>query len=222
MNRVFANEMMQHVGQKIHVRGWLNNIRAFGKLTFILLRDRTGLIQVVLEKKEDAALILHLQPGSILSIQGHVIASQAGTYGTELTDPKITIENPITEVSPIEYYKPQIPSDLEFILDHRSIALRNREIQAVFKLQGEIAHAYRLYMHDKVKASEYFAPNMIGSSSEGGAEFFHVDYFGHTATLAQSSQLYKQVMVGVNERVFALMPFFRAEPSQTSRHAARI
>ncbi len=73
-------------------------------------------------------------------------------------------------------------------------------------------------MHDTVHAVEYFAPNIIGASSEGGAEFFNVDYFDHTATLAQSSQLYKQIMVGVNERVFALMPFFRAEPSQTSRH----
>ncbi len=73
-------------------------------------------------------------------------------------------------------------------------------------------------MHDTVQASEYFAPNIIGASSEGGAEFFNVDYFGYTATLAQSSQLYKQIMVGVNERVFALMPFFRAEPSHTSRH----
>ena len=88
----------------------------------------------------------------------------------------------------------------------------------MFKIQAEIAHAYQLYMHDTVQASEYFAPNVIGASSEGGAEFFNVDYFGYTATLAQSSQLYKQIMVGVNERVFALMPFFRAEPSQTSRH----
>ena len=73
-------------------------------------------------------------------------------------------------------------------------------------------------MHDTVKAVEYFAPNIIGASSEGGAEFFNVDYFGYTATLAQSSQLYKQIMVGVNERVFALMPFFRAENSHTTRH----
>ncbi len=73
-------------------------------------------------------------------------------------------------------------------------------------------------MHDQVGAVEYFAPNIIGASSEGGAEFFNVDYFGYTATLAQSSQLYKQIMVGVNERVFALMPFFRAEPSHTPRH----
>ncbi len=96
--------------------------------------------------------------------------------------------------------------------------MRNRKIQAVFRIQAEIAHAYRLYMHDQIQAVEYFSPNVIGASSEGGAEFFNVDYFGYAATLAQSSQLYKQIMVGVNERVFALMPFFRAEPSHTSRH----
>ena len=73
-------------------------------------------------------------------------------------------------------------------------------------------------MHDQMQAVEYFSPNIIGTSSEGGAEFFNVDYFGYTARLAQSSQLYKQIMVGVNERVFALAPFFRAEPSHTPRH----
>ena len=158
-----------------------------------------------------------MQPGSILAIEGRVVSSPS-SLKVELVDPVITVENPIREVPPIEYYKPEIHSDLEFVLDHRPIALRNRELQAVFKIQAEIAHAYQLYMHDTVQASEYFAPNVIGASSEGGAEFFNVDYFGYTATLAQSSQLYKQIMVGVNERVFALMPFFRAEPSQTSRH----
>lgn len=218
MSRVLANEIAKHIGSQVNVRGWLNNIRAFGKLNFLLLRDRTGLIQIVIENKQETQKISHLQPGSILSIEGRVVTSQAGAFGAEIVDPVLTIENPITEIPLVEYYKPEIPSDLEFILDHRPIALRNRVLQAVFKIQAEIAHAYRLYMHDTAKASEYFAPNIIGTSSEGGAEFFNVDYFGHTATLAQSSQLYKQIMVGVNERVFALMPFFRAEPSQTSRH----
>jgi nondiscriminating aspartyl-tRNA synthetase len=96
--------------------------------------------------------------------------------------------------------------------------LRNRELTAAFRIQSEIAHAFRLFMHDKIGATEYFSPNIIGASSEGGAEFFSVDYFGHIATLAQSSQLYKQIMVGAHERVFALAPFFRAEPSHTPRH----
>lgn len=188
-----------------------------GKLAFLLLRDRSGLAQVVIEDKVEIQKIAELQPGSILSIHGKAVASQS-SFKAEVIEPKIVVENPIREVPPLEYYKPEINADLDFILDHRPIALRNRPIAAVFKIQAEIAHAYQLFMHDIVKASEYFAPNMIGASSEGGAEFFNVDYFGYTATLAQSSQLYKQIMVGVNERVFALMPFFRAEPSHTTRH----
>lgn len=218
MKRSLVRDLPRSIGQSVALRGWLNNLRSFGKLTFLILRDRTGLAQVVVEDPAEVKKISHLQPGSILKIEGIAAASKEAHIGAEITHPKISVENPIHEIPPIEYYKPQMQADLEFILDQRSIALRNRQLQAVFRIQAEIAHAYRLFMHDEVEAVEYFAPNMIGASSEGGAEFFNVDYFGYPATLAQSSQLYKQIMVGVNERVFALMPFFRAEPSQTSRH----
>jgi nondiscriminating aspartyl-tRNA synthetase len=217
MQRTLARELPNCIGQKVQIRGWINNLRSLGKISFLLLRDRSGLTQVVIENKEELTKISALQPGSILAIEGRAADSQSALK-VEIVEPKITVVNPICDVPPIEYYKPELHNDLEFILDHRPIALRNRQIQAVFKIQAEIAHAYRLYMHDTIQASEYFAPNIIGASSEGGAEFFNIDYFGYTATLAQSSQLYKQIMVGVNERVFALMPFFRAEPSQTSRH----
>ncbi len=218
MERVLAAELPGKIDQQITLRGWLNNVRALGKLNFLILRDRTGFTQVVIENKEEYKKIAHLQPGSVLKVTGKAVTSVQA--GIEIINPSIHVEVPIVEPAPIEYYKPQIPNDLEFILDHRPIALRNRELQAIFRIQAEIAHAYRLFMHDHVKGSEYFAPNIIGASSEGGAEFFNVDYFGYTATLAQSSQLYKQIMVGVNERVFALMPFFRAENSHTPRHLA--
>lgn len=214
MKRILANELKNHVEKEVELRGWLNNVRAIGKVNFLILRDRTGFSQIVIQDKEEYQKIAHLQPGTILSVRGKVQASPQ----VEVVDPKITVEVPIHEVTPIEYYKPKLNNELEFILDHRPIALRNRQIQAVFKIQSALAHAYRLFMVDQVGAVEYFAPNMIGASSEGGAEFFTVDYFGYTATLAQSSQLYKQIMVGVNERVFALMPFFRAENSHTPRH----
>lgn len=218
MQRILSNELSAHVGERVCLRGWLNNLRPFGKLNFLLLRDKSGLSQIVILDKDEYRKVSSLQPGSVLKVFGTVMKTDQSGLGFEVTDPEIHVETPITAVSPIEYYKPEIPSDLEFILDHRPIALRNRRLQAVFKIQAAIAHAYRLYMHDQVNAVEYFAPNIIGASSEGGAEFFNVDYFGYTATLAQSSQLYKQIMVGVNERVFALMPFFRAEPSHTPRH----
>lgn len=216
--RVLANELKMHVGAQVRLRGWLNNLRTFGKLVFLILRDRTGLSQIVVVDKAQAALLEPLQPGSILTVTGRAMASEQAPLGVEVVDPVIDIDVSIEDTPPVDYFKPQISSDLNFILDHRPLALRNRQLQAVFKIQAALAHAYQLFMNDVVGAVEYFAPNIIGASSEGGAEFFTVDYFGHTATLAQSSQLYKQIMVGVNERVFALMPFFRAEPSHTPRH----
>lgn len=220
MKRVLASELPQHSEQTVTVRGWLNNVRALGKINFLILRDRTGFIQIVVADKEEYRKIAALQAGSILTVTGKALQSSKAELGMELVDPSIQIDVPVLEAPAVDYYKPEITSDLEFILDHRAIAVRNRKLQAVFRIQAEIAHAYRLYMHDHVHAVEYFAPNIIGASSEGGAEFFNVDYFGYTATLAQSSQLYKQIMVGVNERVFALMPFFRAENSNTPRHLA--
>jgi nondiscriminating aspartyl-tRNA synthetase len=218
MDRILAADLPSHLNQRIKLRGWLNNIRPFGKLNFLILRDRSGFTQIVIESKEEYQKIANLQCGSILTVEGQVTASAQAGLGVELIHPHIFVEVPVKDAPLVEYYKPEISSDLEFILDHRSISVRNRQIQAVFKIQAELTHAYRLYMHDAVNATEYFAPNMIGASSEGGAEFFNVDYFGHVATLAQSSQLYKQIMVGVNERVFSLMPFFRAENSNTTRH----
>ncbi len=218
MTRTLALDLSKSIGQTVTVKGWLNNVRAFGRINFLLLRDRTGLMQIVILEKAEYQKIAALQPGSILTVKGVVQANDQADLGIEIINPNIAVDVPITDVPPLEYYKPEMEVDLEYILDHRPIALRNRKLQAVFKIQAAIAHAYRLYMYDVVQATEYFAPNLIGASSEGGAEFFSVDYFGHTATLAQSSQLYKQIMVGVNERVFAIMPFFRAENSNTPRH----
>ncbi len=216
--RTLARDLISQMGKTVTLRGWLNNLRSIGKLNFLILRDRSGLAQVVIESKEEYQKLAKLQPGSVLTVTGIATKSAQAGLGVEVTSPEILVEASVATPPPLEYYKPKIPSDLEYILDHRAIALRNRQLQAVFRIQAEIAHAYRLFMHDSVGAVEYFAPNIIGASSEGGAEFFSVDYFGYTATLAQSSQLYKQIMVGVNERVFALMPFFRAENSNTLRH----
>ncbi|MDN3505040.1 MAG: aspartate--tRNA(Asn) ligase [Rhabdochlamydiaceae bacterium] len=218
MSRTISCNLNKHIDQTVTISGWINNVRAMGKLNFLIIRDRSGFIQVVVESKEEFQKVRYLYPGSIVKIEGQVAKNDQLDSGCEIINPKIIIEVAVNEPPEIEYYKPEIPSDLEFILDNRPISLRNRKIQAVFKIQAEIVHAFRLYMHDEVGAVEFFAPNIIGASSEGGSEFFNVDYFGYQATLAQSSQLYKQMMVGVNERVFGLMPFFRAENSNTTRH----
>lgn len=216
--RFLSTELPNHIGQTVRIRGWLHAVRSLGKIHFLIVRDRKGVSQVIIQDPKEYKKISALQVGSILAIEGEVAHNEQANLQVEIINPAIEVEVSITEPPSVEYTKPEIPSDLDHILDHRALSLRNRKIQAVFTIQAEIAHAYRQYMHDVVNAVEYFSPNIIGASSEGGAEFFNVDYFGYTATLAQSSQLYKQVMVGVNERVFALMPFFRAEKSHTSRH----
>ena len=126
MSRILATELIHSVGKKVHVRGWLNNLRSFGKLTFLLLRDRSGLCQIVIENKEEFSKVASLQPGSILRVEGMVSASREASLKVELIHPSILVEHPIHEVPPIEYYKPEIHSDLEFVLDHRPTALRNR------------------------------------------------------------------------------------------------
>lgn len=218
--RALARDLAKYKGQQVTLRGWLNGFRSLGRLGFLILRDRSGFAQIVVEDKQMIKRLAELFIGSVLTVTGRAAVSEEASLGCEILSPEIKVEVAVSTPPPIEYNKPEIPSDLEFILDHRSLALRNRKIQAVFTIQAELVHGFRLYMHDVVGAVEYFGPNIIGASSEGGAEFFNVDYFGYPATLAQSSQLYKQIMVGVNERVFALMPFFRAEPSHTPRHLA--
>jgi nondiscriminating aspartyl-tRNA synthetase len=218
MTRLLSTELPEHIGEQVRIRGWLHAVRSLGKIHFLILRDRAGLSQVVIQEVSEFRKISSCQPGTVLTIEGEVSSNPQANLRVEVIHPSITVEVPVHDVSIVEYSKPEIPSDLDHILDNRPLALRNRKIQAVFRIQAEIVHAYRRYMHDTIGAVEYFSPNIIGASSEGGAEFFNVDYFGYTATLAQSSQLYKQVMVGVNERVFALMPFFRAEKSHTTRH----
>ncbi len=218
IQRTLISELPSNIGKKVIIRGWYNNLRELGRISFLVLRDRSGLAQIVIQDKAELKKLSGLQTGTVLSIEGDVNQSSQVDLGAEVINPVITIESPVIDVPPLEYYKPEMNTELEIILDHRPVSLRNRKIQAVFKIQAEIMHAYRLYMHDEIGAVEYFPPNMIGASSEGGAEFFKIDYFDYPATLAQSSQLYKQIMVGVNERVFALAPFFRAENSNTVRH----
>src|SRR5262245_47196399 len=109
MERVLAVELAQHVQKQVLVRGWLNNLRAMGKINFLLVRDRSGLIQVVVQDREELKKISTLQPGSLLIIQGTVHANAQAGLGVELIDPKIEVEISIKEVPPVEYYKPQIP-----------------------------------------------------------------------------------------------------------------
>lgn len=217
MSRIVSIETKQKIGEKVEVRGWVNSIRLLGKIGFLVLRDRGGNIQVVLEDADQIAKVKHLQPGSILTVFGTVSETNQTDLGIELINPQIDIVSGVTESLPVEYNKRELNADIDTILDYRPLTLRNEKIRAVFKIQATMVGAYREYLTNN-GFTEFFGPNIISASSEGGTELFTVNYFDEEVKLSQSAQLYKQMMVGVYERVFALMKCFRAEKSNTRRH----
>lgn len=217
MNRIISIETKQKIGEKVKIRGWVNSVRLLGKIGFLVLRDRGGNIQVVLENAYQIAKVKHLQPGSILTVFGTVSETPQTDLGVEIVNSEIEVVYAVTESLPVEYNKREMNADIDTILDYRPLTLRNERIRAVFKIQATMVGAYREFLTNN-GFTEFFGPNIISASSEGGTELFTVNYFDEEVKLSQSAQLYKQMMVGVYERVFALMKCFRAEKSNTRRH----
>lgn len=218
--RILSKELKEHISKQVMVQGWLHKKRLLGGLTFINLRDRSGLVQIVLKDKTEVEKLRGLQIGTILQIEATVKEEPRAPGGVELHDAKLTVFVPVTEEPAIEIDKPlsHEPEHLETLFDHRVVGLRNPREQAVFKVQSEIVEAYRQYLRAQ-GFTDIRTPKLLAAATEGGAEVFKMDYFGkQEATLAQSPQFYKQMMVGVFERVFEIAPVYRAEPSATTRH----
>ncbi|KXK27407.1 MAG: Asparagine--tRNA ligase [candidate division WS6 bacterium OLB20] len=217
MERILARDLPAHTGEQVLVKGWLHTSRVLGKLAFLVLRDRSGLMQVVVEDKALIDQLKTLQVGTVMTVAATVAANEKVQGGVELSAPAIEILSEVTEPMPLEINKEHIKAGLDTILDYRPLTLRHQQYQAIFRIQATLVQAYREFLISE-GFTEFFGPNVIGASSEGGAELFEVNYFGERALLSQSAQLYKQMMVGVYERVFALMKCFRAEKSNTRRH----
>lgn len=216
MQRTLVKNLPEHIGKQVLIKGFVHKTRSLGKIAFLILRERTGLVQIVTEEAEVIAHIETLGIGSCLEIEGTVSESNAKARGVEIQHPKIRVRTLVKAVMPIEINK-KLVSHSEQSIEHRALALRNERFAAIFKIQGVLAQAYREFMIQN-GCTEFFGPAMTASSSEGGAEVFKLPYFGGEATLAQSNQLYKQIMVGVYERVFGIAKWFRAENSHTRRH----
>lgn len=218
MERTVSKELPQHVGKKVVIKGWLHNLRELGKLNFLILRDQGGLVQIVVESKDEMDKLKGMQVGTILTISGEVKATDNTDLKVEITNPEITVVTPITEVSPLVLNKETIDLDLDTLLDERVIALRHPKQQAIFKIQQGVKEGFRKAMKER-EFTEISSPKLLAEASEGGTNVFKVPYFdGNSVYLAQSPQFYKQMMVGVFERVFEIGPVFRAEKHNTSRH----
>jgi nondiscriminating aspartyl-tRNA synthetase len=223
MMRVLSSAVKDHVDETIHIEGWLHKKRLLGGLTFINVRDRHGLVQVVIKDKAEVEKLRGMQIGTVLAVDGKVVAEPRAPGAAELHDAQLTVLVPVTEEPPIEIDKPlsHKPDNLDTLFDHRVLGLRNLQETKIFKIRSDLLRYIRefLYQQDFVEIN---TPKLVAGAAEGGAEVFKTDYFGKEATLAQSPQLYKQIMVGVFERVFEIAPAFRAELSATTRHVSEV
>lgn len=217
--RTLSSDVHKQIGKEVHVEGWLHKKRLMGGLTFINVRDRGGLVQVVIKDKDEVEKLRGMQIGTVLAVDGTAKEEPRAPGGAELHDAKVTVLVSVTDEPLIEIDKPlsHKPDNLDTLFDHRVIGLRNLQEQTIFKVQAKVLEATREYFAEN-GFTEMNTPKLLAEATEGGAEVFKLDYFGKEATLAQSAQFYKQMMVGVFERVFETNPTYRAEPSATSRH----
>jgi len=219
MTRTLTRELAEHIGEIVTIQGWLHKKRLLGGLNFLSVRDRSGLAQSLIEDKDEIEKLRGLQIGTVVSFTGTVVADERAPGGAELHDVKVEVNVPVTDEPPIEIDKPILhkPENLDTLFDMRVLGLRNLQERAVFQIQSTLTRAMRDYFYEH-DFTEMHTPKLLAEATEGGAEVFTLDYFGKTATLAQSPQFYKQMMVGVFERVFEIAPVYRAEPSATTRH----
>lgn len=221
--RTLNRELKEHIGESVTIRGWVHKKRLLGGLNFITVRDRSGVSQSLIEDKDEVEKLRGLQIGTVVAFTGTVVADERAPGGVELHEVKVSVEVPVTEEPPIEIDKP-IPhkaENLDTLFEYRVLNVRNLQEQKIFKLRAAMTQLLRDYLVSK-ECVEIDTPKLLAEATEGGAEVFKLDYFERTATLAQSPQFYKQIMVGAFERVFEIGHSYRAEPSATTRHLTEL
>lgn len=218
MERIWSTQLGAHAGERVRLQGWLHRLRQLSNLSFLILRDSQGLAQIVVD---DPALIERLagmHAETVLEVIGTVVAEAQAPGGVEIHQPAVEVLAEAVEPPPFDLYRPALKIQLPTLLDHAPIGLRHPRQRALFRVGSASMAGFRaaLAARDFV---EIQTPKIVGAATEGGANVFKIDYFGQPAYLSQSPQLYKQIMVGVFERVFEVGPAFRAEPHDTPRHA---
>jgi len=212
MSRTLASQIAQHVGETIVLQGFLHWKRDLGGIQFVLLRDRSGIVQVVVDKRFELPIA-----ESSMRVVGQVVANAKAPGGYEVLAEQLEFYAKAIEPSPIEIPKEEWRVNPETLLEYRYVSLRGEKARAPLKVQAALVRGFRNYL-DRQGFTEIFTPKIVSAGAEGGSNLFGIDYFEHRAYLAQSPQLYKQIMVGVYERVYEVAPVFRAEQHATSRH----
>jgi aspartyl-tRNA synthetase len=216
--RTLLADLKAHLDNTVELRGWVHAIRDQKRVQFLVLRDETGLAQLVLGKDNPPSelneAISALTPESAVTVTGLVVADERVKLGgLEIRLASLTVDSPAEPELPVT---PE--SALDKRIDWRYLDLRRPDRRLIFEVQSTAEHAMREHWREQ-GFIEIHTPKLMGSASESGAELFKVDYFERTAYLAQSPQFYKQMaMAGGFGKVFEIGPVFRANPSFTSRH----
>lgn len=200
------------------IAGWVHRLRQLKSVSFLVIRDRSGLAQVVFTGPAAEALDAWPEE-TVVQVDGLAVASSQAPGGAEITGATLTPLSGAAVAPPFGLYRPGVTAALPVILDNAGVALRHPLLRAPFELAAAAVAGFRGYL-DGAGFTEIHTPKIVGTATESGANVFSIDYFGRTAFLAQSPQFYKQVMVGVFERVYEVGPVFRAEPHDTARHLA--
>ncbi len=213
MQRTLSSQLPARAGAPVRIAGWVHRRRELAKVSFLIVRDRAGLAQVVVPAGTEL-------PGeeTVVEVTGRAVANPVAPGGVELVEPKIEVFG-AAAAPPLELFRPALETGLPALLDHAAVSLRHPARRAVFAAAAAAMGAFRATL-DAAGFTEVATPKIVGSATESGANVFAIDYFGRPAYLAQSPQFYKQTMVGVFERVYEVGPVFRAEPHDTSRHLA--
>ncbi len=221
MERTLIKDLKDHVDDQVKIQGWLQTLRDQKNIQFLIIRDRTGMVQVTHWKKGNPDLgetISALGTESALTIVGKVVENEVVKLGgIEIQLEELVVESAAEIPLPFEPFGEYLPEQ-DFRLDWRYLDLRRDINRLIFEVQTTAEQAMRQYWldHDFI---EMHSPKIMGAPSESGAELFSLPYFETTAYLAQSPQFYKQMAMAAGyERVFEIGPVFRADPSFTSRH----
>lgn len=209
-------------GQRVHMVGWVHEVRDLGGIKFLLLRDSTGICQVVFKKSDPSKDVLEeldkLGSEDVVYVSGIVAREEKAKLGVEIKADYLKILSKAKQPIPYDVTG-KVPANLDTRLNHRILDLRKPENLAIFKIAHTALRAIREFL-TKEGFIEVRTPKIIGTATEGGAALFKVDYFGRSAYLAQSPQLYKEQLISVFEKVFEIGPYFRAEESHTRRHVS--
>lgn len=207
-------------GSAVIVEGWLHRKRVLSSVAFLIVRDRSGLAQVVVQP--DDALFLELsdlREETAVRVRGKASANGAAPGGVEVVEPELTALCDPAAPPPVELWRPKLNASLPTILDNAPVMWRHPVQRAGWELASAAMQGFRSSL-SALGFTEIQTPKLVSSATESGANVFQVDYFDRKAFLAQSPQFYKQQLVGVFERVFEVGPVFRAEPHDTARHLA--